>query len=232
MAASFVQKAVSGNIGGSSPGTCTFGGNTGAGNAVLLMARSDSALTITADSVNSVAAAAVDSDLTQNPRMYTFIAENIASAASVVGSVTSFGGAGFWWVATVECSGVPTSSVVRNSYKATGTPTGSGPYDCTVTGIAASAGDIVIAVCSQPAFATMSAGADFTLRDGSIAAAGGIQTYVPGSALSGYTAHFTSDVPNVYTMLVTVLKGTGGGAVVLPPSGIQVRQAVHRSNAY
>ena len=58
------------------------------------------------------------------------------------------------------------------------------------------AGTALVLGASQPAFATYSAGTDFTLIDGTLGSGGnigGAEDYIPAGTLSSYVAHITSD---------------------------------------
>lgn len=207
--ASFVQHTESTatiNVNGGS--TAAFGASTTTGNTILVTIRTANVSVLTSVTVGGQSCTLVDSQISTNPLMFVYKAENITGAAGVTATVVWAGTDTYAWICADEYNFVPTSNVVDTHYVGTGNTTS----DLTVTGITTNAAaETVFVIASQANFATMSAGTDFTLRQAAIVLAGGIEDYKPAGTLSGYTAHFTSSVTDAYTMIVVTLKTTGGG---------------------
>lgn len=217
MPIAFVQHTeASAQIPGSTGTTSAFGASTTTGNLIVVTIRwadfsSRSVSSVTDSAGNTYAL--VLTDTSSNPGLTLYYKENITGGASVTVSCALNGADSYAWIAADEYSGLLTASALDSSWSATG----SGTTDLTVPSITtAQASELVFAVASQNNFATMSAGTDFALRDAAIVSAGGVEDYITSGTLSGYTAHFTSNISNQYTMLVAAFKGAGGGPPASP----------------
>src|SRR5262245_35087806 len=108
-----VQLAKSASTFGSTSGTtAAFAAPTTTGNAVIVFARMSTATLSTATySVGPQTCTAVTSSISADPHLYARICENITGGSSATCSVMTSGGDAYAYVACVEVSGVPTSSV-------------------------------------------------------------------------------------------------------------------------
>lgn len=202
-----VQDVATGNTGGSAP-AATFVSSVTSGNTVLCFIRlaslgsAPSSVTDTQSNSYSLLKSATSAD----PNVYCYGAFNVNGGSSF--TVTANGaGSGYTYSYCVEYSGVSGTSP-----DATDNGTGSGVTDLVSSGITTTdATDLIVAFASQSNFATYTAGADYTLVNGSITSAGGFEEYAPGATKSGYVTHLTSNITNQYALVVIALKGTSGG---------------------
>jgi hypothetical protein len=145
---------------------------------------SDTAL----DTFTPIASVAV-----RDPSLYLFYAKNInGNAANAV--TATFDNIQYDWLYVVQYSGVdPTAPLDLG-----GATTDSGTDLTTDAFSTAASGEVVVVFASQNTISTFTAGADFTLVDGSIGtdtySYGGAEEYITGTSLSSYTAHITASV--------------------------------------
>ncbi len=136
---------------------------------------------------------------------YGFAPSSGTESASVTLSGTDFA-----WIVIIDVTGMTSPTIDVSQHD-----TGTGITDM-VTGTfsTTSANEYIVVAAVQNAFATYSAGTDFTL----IANVptnpdnfGGIEDYIPSMALSSYVAHMTSSGGITYDTATLAFKGTAGG---------------------
>lgn len=191
--------------------TPTFGSNTTTGNTIVVAIRCAgiNGVTETPGTPSGVTDSAGNtytlrvSDVTQDPNMFIYSCDNITGGASVTVTAAMPDPDNFAWIAAVEYSGLATSSALDTTDHKTGT----GVTDIVGNAItAAQASELVFCAVSQNNVTTYTAGTDFTLIDGAICSAGGIQEYLTSGTLSSYVPHITSGVTNNYTLVTASFK--------------------------
>jgi len=129
----------------------------------------------------------------RDPSLYLFYAKNInGNAADAV--TATFDNIQYDWLYVVQYSGVDPTAPLDVG----GATTDSGTDLITDAFSTAAPGEVVVVFSSQNTISTFTAGADFTLVDGSIGTGiypyGGAEEYVTDTSLSSYTAHITASV--------------------------------------
>lgn len=133
-----------------------------------------------------------------------------SSGANTV--TAAFSATSYVWVFALEVSGLAASSVL-DTFDTQGP---SGTTDLTTDPITTSQAEEYLLLCaSQTSLATYTAGADFTLVDGTIPTNaenfGGVEERILSSTLSSYTPHFTSSNTTSAIVIAAAFKGAGGG---------------------
>jgi hypothetical protein len=217
MAIARVQVATGGGDAGQ-PATVTavFGGSVTSGNLLIVLIR-DNGDTVTGISDTlSTSYTLAGKEVAINPAMYIYSGVASSTGANTV-SVT-FSGNAYVWVYGIEVSGCATVSPL-DAFD--GFSTASAATDLTTDPITTSQSDTYIVMgASQGTFTVFSAGADFTLVDGTIPTNandfGGVEEYIPGSVKTTYTPHLTSNTSAAYTAVVAAFKGAAAAGPSVP----------------
>mgnify|MGYP003578655541 CR=1 FL=1 len=207
-----VYKAVDGASGSAVITTDAI--TTTTGNTLIAIGRStDDTLTDVDDGTNLFEL--IDSDSSHDAFMSIWRAKNITG---VTGAITgTFDHAtNFGWLYVLEYSGIDHTTPDDGNatgVAGSGTDLATDAFNTTVAGL-------VVAGGSQNAFATYTAGTDFTIVDGSINGGGGnnyggVEEYITSTAFTGYSAHLTSNANAQWTMVGAAFNASSGGAKLI-----------------
>lgn len=132
--------------------------------------------------------------------LYVYAATNVIANASNVVTVNMTASHTFCWVAAVQYSGTNLSVDVKDS-----APNSVAATDLVTNAFSTgSANEAVVVGASGNGLATYTAGASFTLIDGSIGSGtsffGGIEEYLPAPQLSSFVGHITQSVSIAYAI--------------------------------
>lgn len=187
-----------------------FGSNVAAGNlliAIVRVASSGVVSSVTDSQGNTWTLRA--SNVGVDPKLYLYSAVAGASSANTV-TATFSTTANFRWLFCVEYAGADAFDVADDKNGTNATDLVSDPFSTTAAGVVVLAG-------SQNGFAVYTAGADFTIVDGSIGSGtsffGGVEERITSGSLSSYTGHLTSNVGaglNYVTVTAAFTAAAGG----------------------
>lgn len=141
-----------------------------------------------------------------DPKLWWFYGIAPASGANTVTVVWDSPEA-YSWVCALEYAGLPGATLDGPGCD---DQLGTGVTDLVTGAVTPSvASGLLLMAVSQNNFATYTAGADFTLIDGSIGDGdlfGGVQERIVSTSLSGYVAHMTSTITADYTAVLAMFK--------------------------
>lgn len=212
-----VQTAQAGGDGGQGLSVqAAFGSNVAAGNYGICGVRNggDHLIGIT-DSIGT-AYTQVSKLANGGATLWLYYGKFGAAGANTV--TTSWASTSSVWLSCLEVSGLAAASVLDTfDAQAVG-----GGTDLTTDAITTTQSDeYVVLFVSQEGLGTYSAGADFTLVDGTIPTNpsnfGGVQDRVTSSFLSSYTPHITSTTTSVGVAIVAAFRGIGGAPTTRGP---------------
>ena len=195
------------------------------GNAIVVFIRSGGAggslnVTSVTDTAGNTYTQRV-TNFDRDPSMWVYVAKNITGHATNVVTVNISGTTSYTWAFAVEYAGVdadPEDVYPSNDDTAA--------TDLVTNSITTNFHEeVVVLGGSQDTLSTFTAGTDFTLIDGAIGNVtlggtfGGVEEYITGSALGGYTGHMTSDTSAQYCIVGVTLKQAGATPVVSGSGG-------------
>lgn len=181
------------------------------GNSVLIIWRScDPAMSAPAsmtDASNTYALAGSQAASGNNPVLYAYYKVGITGGNTVITAGSPAGCYSYLYAIEITS----TYSVYGSFASATAT----GATDIVSGAITTPRTGLLITFASQSAFATYTAGTNYTLINGGIVGAGGAEYYV-APALTAYVSHITSDITNLNAAVtVAFLTAAQGGGLPL-----------------
>lgn len=211
MAITRVQTAIGGGDGNQGTSVAAvFGSNVTSGNVIIVGIRNTGdTLTGVTDTRSTtytlVGAVSVGSN---DPKVWLYKGVLGSSGANTV--TTAWSATSFPWVFAIEVSGLTGVVNTSDTQQVTGTT------DLTTDAITTTVADTyIVMLASQPAFTTYTAGATFTLIDGTMPTNpndfGGVQERILTATVSGFVPHFTSGSSNDAPVIVAAFEGSGGG---------------------